>query len=160
MDLITTRASEVTKLAMDGLLMRQKAITANTANVMTPNYQRKEVNFESQLKEMIEKDDLKQAIKGQNSIQYNPSSLDSVFGAEQNQLTPQQARYLQSDVYSGYQPQVTDDVYSGSSSSGNNVDMESEIMDMSKVGMRYSILASLEQKALKNMSGVIKGSMQ
>ena len=58
-DLISNRTTEITKLALDGLMMRQKAITANTANVMTPDYQRKEVNFEGQLNDIIEKDDLK-----------------------------------------------------------------------------------------------------
>ncbi len=37
---------DITKLAMDGLMVRQKAITANIANVMTPDYQRKDVKFE------------------------------------------------------------------------------------------------------------------
>ena len=56
---------KITDLALDGLLERQRAISANTANVMTPGYQRKEVSFESQLSEIIEKDDLKDYIKGQ-----------------------------------------------------------------------------------------------
>ena len=34
-----------------------------TANVLTPNYQRKEVAFESQLSEIIEREDLKDYIK-------------------------------------------------------------------------------------------------
>ena len=62
-DLISNRSIEITKYALDGLMMRQKAITANTANAMSPDYQRKEVEFESQLKEMVEKDELKQYIK-------------------------------------------------------------------------------------------------
>ena len=53
-DLLTSRTMNVTKLGMDGLMARQNAISANIANVMTPNYQRKEVAFESQLSEIIE----------------------------------------------------------------------------------------------------------
>ena len=68
MDLISNRTIEITKLGMDGLLDRQHAISSNIANVMTPDYQRKEVAFESQLSEIIEKEDLKDFIKGQNSI--------------------------------------------------------------------------------------------
>lgn len=160
MDLISTRTIDLTKLAMDGLLMRQKAITANTANVTTPNYQRKEVNFENQLKEIVEKDDLKNYIKEQNSIEYNPTSLDLAMGYTQQQgLTPQQTSYLQSDVYGGYNPQITDDTISGSDSNGNNVSLESEVMDMANVGMKYNILANLEQKQIRNISGAIKGDM-
>lgn len=160
MDLISTRTIDITKLAMDGLMMRQKAITANTANVMTPDYQRKEVNFESQLKEIIEKDDLKTYIKEQNSIQYNPTSLDMVMDkSTQNGLTPQQMRYLQSDVYSNYNPQIVDDVESGSDSNGNNVNLESEVMAMASVGLKYNILATLEQKQMGYIRSAIRGDV-
>ena len=58
-DLLTSRTMNITKLGLDGLMARQNAISANIANVMTPNYQRKEVAFESQLADIIEKDNLK-----------------------------------------------------------------------------------------------------
>lgn len=159
-DFISTRTMEINKLAMDGLMQRQKAITANTANVMTPDYQRKEVNFESQLKEIVEKDELKQYIRGQNSIQYNPTSLDMVMGDDKPpKLTAQQAKYLQSDIYDKFDPQIIDDTVSGSDMNGNNVDLEKEVMDMASVGMKYNVLATLEQRDLKDISGVIKGEM-
>jgi flagellar basal body rod protein FlgB len=144
---------------MDGLMMRQKAITANTANVMTPDYQRKEVDFENQLKEIVEKEDLKEYIKGQNSIKYNPSSIDMAVGFNQPQggLTPQKARFLQSDSYNQYSPQITDDTVSDSSDTGNNVNLEKEIMDMAKVGTQYTVLSTLEQRAFKGVLDVIKG---
>ena len=62
MDLISNRTSNISHLAMNGLLERQRAIGANIANVETPGYQRKEVVFENQLSEIIEKEDLKVAI--------------------------------------------------------------------------------------------------
>lgn len=158
MDLISNRTIDITKLAMDGLMMRQKAITANTANVITPGYQRKEVNFENQLKEIIEKDDLKTYIKEQNSLQYNPTSLDMVASSSENQgLTQQQAAYLQSDIYSSYDPQIIDDTQSGSDSRGNNVNLESEMMNMANVGERYNVLANLEGKQLGMIKTAIKG---
>jgi len=159
MDLISTRTIDLTKLAMDGLLMRQKAITANTSNVMTPDYQRKEVNFENQLREIVEKDDLKTYIKQQNSMEYNPASLDLVINNKSQGLTPQQARYLQTNVYDGYNPQIIDDNVSGSDATGNNVDLETEVMDMASVGMKYNILATLEQKQIGLLRGAIKGDM-
>ena len=159
MDLLSTRTIDVTKMAMDGLMMRQKAIVANTANVMTPDYQRKDVNFESQLKEIIEKNDLKQYIKENNSIEYNPTSLDMVTEQPVNSgLTPQESRYLQSDIYSGYNPQIVDDTQSGTYSTGNNVNLESEMMSMAKVGMRYNVLANLESRQFKNLGDAIKGT--
>lgn len=159
MDLITNRTIDLTKLAMDGLMMRQKAITSNTANVMTPDYQRKDVSFESQLREIVEKDDLKTYIKEQNSIQFNPSSLDMVTDRSQTGLTPQQQRFLNSNVYSDYNPQITDDFLSGSDGTGNNVDLESEMMNMTSTGMKYNMLATLEGKQIGLIRGAIKGDM-
>lgn len=159
MDLITNRTIDLTKLAMDGLMMRQKTITANTANVMTPGYQRKDVDFESQLREIVEKDDLKTYIKEQNSIQFNPSSLDMVTDRSQTGLTPQQQRFLNSNIYSDYNPQVTDDFLSGSDGTGNNVDLESEMMNMTTVGMKYNMLATLEGKQIGLIRGAIKGDI-
>lgn len=159
MDLLSTRAIDVTKLALDGLMLRQKAITANTANVMTPGYQRKEVSFESQLKEIVEKDDLKTMIKERNSIQYNPTALDIMMERSQPKLTSQEARYLQTNVYNNYDPQIVDDTDSGSDRTGNNVNLEKEVMDMASVGMKYNVLATLEQKSIRNVSSAIKGDM-
>lgn len=158
MDLITNRTIDITKLAMDGLMARQKAITANTANVMTPDYQRKDVNFESQLKEIMEKDDLKQYIKEQNSISYNPTSLDMVTEqAVGSRMTPQESKFLQSDIYGGYNPQITDDTQSGSDSSGNNVNLESEMMAMANTGLKYNVLATLEGKQFRLITDAIRG---
>lgn len=159
MDLLSTRTIDVTKLAMDGLMMRQKAVTANIANVMTPDYQRKDVSFESQLREITEKDDLKTMLKERNSIEYTPSSLDLVTDRSPSTLTPQQAKYLQSDIYGNYDPQITDDTNSGSDSNGNNVTLEKEVMDMSSIGMKYTALSTLEQKQLGNLRSAIKGDM-
>src|SRR5574344_2016709 len=148
MDLITTRSMDITRLALDGLMERQKAITANTANATSPDYLRKEVSFESQLKEIIEQDDLKREIKAQNSIQFNPTSIDS--------LKPEKKYFLQSNLYKNYEPQIVDDTLSGVSSEGNNVELEKEMMDMVKTGTKYSVLATLEQRAVGEISAAIK----
>ncbi|MDD3436281.1 MAG: hypothetical protein PHC64_03910 [Candidatus Gastranaerophilales bacterium] len=157
MDSIFNRTIDVTKLAMDGLMTRQKATASNIANVMTPDYQRKEVSFESQLKEIVAKDDLKTMIKEQNSMQYNPTSLDLVGPITQTGLTPQEARYLQSNIYSDYNPQIVDDNLSGSDSSGNNVTLEKEVMSMAGIGLKYNMLANLEQKQFSILKTAIKG---
>lgn len=158
MDLISTRTIDITKLAMDGLMTRQKAVAANIANVMTPDYQRKDVSFESQLKEIAEKEDLKTTIKEQNSIQYNPTSLDLVTPiTQQKGLTPQETRYLQTNVYSNYDPQITDDTQSGSDQMGNNVNLEQEVMGMTSIGLKYNMLATLEQKQFGIIRSAIKG---
>ena len=70
MDLINNRTKSIAAMALDGLYERSKAIGANTVNVLTPNYQRKEVSFEKSLQDVIKREDEKENIKIQNSMMY------------------------------------------------------------------------------------------
>ena len=159
MDIISSRTIEITKLGMDGLMDRQQAISSNIANVMTPDYQRKEVAFESQLAEIIEKENLKDYIKGQNSIEYVPPNVDVFTGEIHTYRIPtrQEKAYLQSNTFDEFKPQYVTDVYSGSNTIGNNVELEREMMDLSKTGTRYLVLSTLERKQFAELSEVIRG---
>ena len=144
---------------MDGLMERQQAIASNIANVQTPNFQRKEVAFESQLAEIIEKEDLKDYIKGQNSIEYIPPNIDVFTGEIHRYRTPslQEKAYLQSNTFDQFKPQYVDDIYSGANSDGNNVELEREMMDLSKTGTRYLVLSNLERRQFEELTSIIRG---
>lgn len=159
MDLITNRTIEITKLGMDGLMDRQHAVASNIANVMTPGFQRQEVAFESQLSEIIEREDLKDYIKGQNSIEYKPPMVDVFTGEVHTYRTPtmQEKAYLKSNTMEDFKPQVVTDIYSGGDSSGNNVELEREMMDLSKTGTRFLVLSNLEQRQFTHISEAIRG---
>ena len=159
MDLISSRTIEITKLGMDGLMDRQQAISSNIANVMTPDYQRKEVAFESQLAEIIEKENLKDYIKGQNSIKYVPPNVDVFTGEIHQYRTPtlQEKAYLKSNTMEGYKPQYVTDIYSGSNIDGNNVELEREMMDLAKTGQQFLVLSNLERRQFSNIQNVIRG---
>lgn len=159
MDLISSRTIEITKLGMDGLMERQQAISSNIANVMTPDYQRKEVAFESQLAEIIEREDLKDYIKGQNSIKYVPPNVDVFTGEIRHYRIPtkQEEAYLKSDTMENYRPQYVTDIYNGSNIDGNNVELEREMMDLSKTGTQFLMLSNLERKQFTNLQNVIRG---
>ena len=159
MDLISSRTIDILKLGMDGLMQRQQAISSNIANVMTPEYQRKEVAFESQLAEIIEREDLKDYIKGQNSIEYVPPNVDVFTGEIHTYRTPtmQEKAYLMSNSYEDFKPQYVTDHYSGSNSDGNNVELEREMMDLSKTGTRYLVLSNLARRQFSSLSSVIRG---
>lgn len=158
-DLISDRTINITQLGMDGLMDRQHAIASNIANVMTPGFLRKEVAFESQLAEIREKEDLKDYIKGQNSIEYKPPMMDVFTGEIHKYRTPtlQEKAYLKSNVYEDYKPQLVTDIYSGPDSTGNNVELEREMMDMSKAGTRYLVLSNLERRQFNGLSEIIRG---
>lgn len=159
MDLISSRTIEITKLGMDGLMERQHAISSNIANVMSPDYQRKEVAFESQLAEIIEREDLKDYIKVQNSIQYVPPNVDVFTGEVHQYRTPtmQEKAYLKSNTTLDYKPQHVTDIYSGSNIQGNNVELEREMMDLSKTGSQYLVLSNLERRQFTNLGNAIRG---
>lgn len=159
MDLITSRTTEILRLGMDGLMDRQQAISSNIANAMTPDYQRKEVAFESQLNEIIEKEDLKDFIKGQNSIEYIPPNVDVFTGEIHTYRTPtqQEKAYLQSNSFDEFKPQYVTDIYSGSNIDGNNVELEREMMDLSKTGTKYLVLSNLERRQFSGLRSVIQG---
>ena len=159
MDLITNRTMEITHLGMNGLMDRQHAIASNIANVNTPGYQRKEVAFESQLAEIQEKEDLKDYIKGLNSVEYKPPVLDVFTGEIHKYRIPtlQEKAYLKSNVYDQFRPQLVTDIYSGTDHHGNNVELEREMMDLSKTGTKYMVLSNLERRQFAGLSDVIKG---
>ncbi len=159
MDLITSRTMEITRLGMNGLMDRQQAISSNIANAMTPDYQRKEVAFESQLNEIIEKEDLKDFIKGQNSIEYVPPNVDIFTGEVHTYRTPtqQEKAYLKSNSFDEFKPQYVTDIYSGSNIDGNNVELEREMMDLSKTGTKYLVLSNLARRQFSGLRNAIQG---
>lgn len=146
---LTTRAMDVTKLALDGLIQRQQAIASNTANVMTPDYQRKDVVFEDQLQEMLKKDDIKKEIKAINSAYYAHNSLDTVMPVKDLKILTQNS-------FEGYKPEIIRDYSALNPETGNNVNIEAEMMDMAKVGIQYNTLSTLEGKMFENLTNVIK----
>lgn len=159
MDLITNRTMEITHLGLNGLMDRQHAIASNIANVNTPGYQRKEVAFESQLAEIQEKEDLKEYIKGLNSMEYKPPMMDVFTGEIHKYRVPtlQEKAYLQSNVYDQFRPQLVTDIYSGTDQHGNNVELEREMMDLSKTGTKYMVLTTLERRNFSALSDIIRG---
>jgi flagellar basal body rod protein FlgB len=74
--------------------------------------------------------------------------------------TLQEKAYLQSNVYDQFRPQLVTDIYSGTDNHGNNVELEREMMDLSKTGTRYMVLSNLERREFSNLSDVIRGNGQ
>ena len=104
---------------------------------MTPDYQRKDVVFEDQLQEMLQKDNIKREVKAINSAYYAHNSLDTV-------MPMKELKVLTQNSFDGYKPEIIRDYTGVNPETGNNVNIESEMMDMAKVGIISScILASI-----------------
>ena len=158
MDLFNVRAVEVSKLAMDGLLERQKAISSNTANAMTPDYQRKDVVFEDQLRDIIQKDNIRRDLRMKNSIEYKNTDTyyNPITANAAKKLPQEQMIYLgQTDFDVNYKPEVLRDNSLLDYGNGNNVNIEEEMMDMAKAGSQYTVLATVESRLLGELQTAI-----
>ncbi len=163
MDILSTRQIEVTNLALSGLMERQKAISSNAANVMTPGYQRKEVTFESQLKEIIDKDNIRKdirAINGQLPVsKAQPQIPETGFIPASNDykaLPAEQLKFLSQKDYNQFDPEIVRDFAQFDVERDNNVSVEKEMMDMARTSIQYNVLATLEARSFNGLSEIIK----
>ena len=142
-------------MALDGLHERTKAISANTVNVLTPGYQRKEVSFENSLRDIIQRENEKEEIKLQNSMMYQQNPKSVLMGQ-----SPEQITFLNTQVNQDYLIDVSTDMSDALGTDGNNVNLEAEMMDEAKTGMQYSVVANLLSKSYQHLGMVIKGQNQ
>ena len=153
MDLINNRTREIMQMSLDGLYERSKAIASNTANALTPGYKRCEVNFEDSLKQVIAHEDEKEAIKAQNALEYQKNPSKIIEGQSIERLA-----FLNSDSNQKFFINVERDMSQGYEIDGNNVNIETEMMDEAKNGMTYNVMANLLSKSYQQMKDIINGS--
>ena len=152
MNFIESRAREIGAMALDGLYERSKAISANTVNALTPGYQRRTVSFEESLRNIINRENEKDEIKMQNSIEYNMNPKKVLYGQ-----TPEQLAFLNTEINDGFMIDVEVDSSDAIGLDGNNVNIEEEMMDEAKNGMKYQVVSNLLSKNYQLLESVIKG---
>lgn len=151
MEIIDSRTRNITHMALDGLYERQKAIASNTANVLTPNYQRKDILFENQLRNIIEDENLKTEIKVTNSAKFKQNPVEALKSQD-----PAQIAFMQRNSLGDFKPEVLED-FSDGTSEGNNVVLEDEMMAAARTGTQYTMLSNLMSKSFQGLERVIKG---
>ena len=163
MDIISSRNIEVTQLAMNGLMKRQHAIASNTANVLTPGYQRKEVSFEDQLERIIERDDLRKKVRAYNSTldadaqsQLIPNKGFIPTIENNNKLSTEQLKFLAETDYDKFKPEILQDFSKFDVETDNNVDLEKEMTDMAQTGIKFNTLSTIEARSFAKLSEIIK----
>ncbi len=155
MDFIENRTRSIGAMALDGLYERTKAISANTANALTPGYQRKTVSFESSLRNIINRENEKEEIKLQNAREYEKNPERVLYGK-----TPAELAFLATETNADYTIDVETDIADAIDENGNNVNIEEEMMDEAKTGIQYQVIASLMSKSYAQLAGVIRGDNQ
>lgn len=122
--LFTDSATRAAKLALDGLSLRQQAISRNLANIDTPGYQAQTVNFEDTLKHTLKNDGSLQMQATNAAHLASPADGDASFSAS---MRP--GGSFRADQ--------------------NNVDVDVEMTDMSEVGIQYQAVSqAISQKLL------------
>ena len=130
MDIINNRTRDILQMSLDGLYERSKAISANTANDLTPGYKRKEVTFEESLQQIIARENETEQIKIQNAIKYQNNPEEMMKGQSIEQIA-----FLNSDMKKDFFINVEQDSSAGYEIDGNNVNLESEMMDENHINM-------------------------
>lgn len=122
-------------VALQGLSMRSKAIAGNLANINVPEYKRKTVNFEEQL----------QKANGKARLSDIP-------------LATTNEKHFSNDVNSI--SEINIEVETDPSSvlvDHNNVDIEREMLDLTKTGLSYKAISGITKKYFEEMKGIIRG---
>lgn len=101
------------KKALDGISLRNTIISHNIANVNTPNYKRKLVVFEDQLKEAMEKRQVSMRTTHEKHISNRKAS---------------------------FQPKILEDKSLSYRIDGNNVNIDTETAELAKNQIMYNAL--------------------
>ena len=121
--LFSDSATRAAKFALDGLSLRQQAISRNLANIDTPGYQAETVNFEETLKHMID----------------HSGSLPLAITNTSHQVSASQESGFSVAMRPGGSFRADQ----------NNVDVDVEMTDMSEAGIQYQAVSqAISQKLL------------
>ncbi len=122
--LFSDSAMRTARTVLDGLSLRQQAISRNLANVDTPGYQAETVNFEDTLKHLVGQD-RSIPLETTNSAHLLPTSQEPTGFS----ITHRQGGSFRADQ--------------------NNVDVDVEMTDMSETGIQYQAVSqTISQKLL------------
>jgi flagellar basal-body rod protein FlgB len=125
-------ALSVSRLALDGMALRQDINSSNIANIDTPGYTAKEVNFEQTLKNVMSgetKENLSLTLTNPRHIDIPGSSV--LF-------------------------RVTDNKTGTARADGNNVDIDKELVQMNETGIRQQAITQVMARKLRLIKDITK----
>lgn len=116
---ISTRTA---KIALDGLSLRQQAISRNLSNIDTPGYKAETINFQEALDRLVDRGGALR-LKQTNERHLNTAEFQELFMLNMRDGGTDRA-------------------------DGNNVDVDVEMTDMSEVGVQYQAVSQAISKKL------------
>lgn len=146
MDLYSSFTTQFIEKALDGHALRQKAIASNLANADTPDYHRQVVKFEGSLQNALQK----------HSRQHQPGRASGEEDLELNATHHKHTGFYSSEQFLA-EIQPTVDIQDESiRNDGNGVDMEREVVSMTKNAGKFSALSNIEGRLMRATKSVIK----
>lgn len=126
-------ALSVAKLALRGLTARQQIISSNVANVDTPGYSAKQVSFESMLQRSLNSAANPVSMAKSSSLHLDANSSTSSFFTTSNRAG------------------------GTAREDGNNVDIDTELMDMSETNIKYQAISQRISSKLLLLKSIAQG---
>lgn len=133
-----TKSMELLQRALDVNSLRYQVTANNMANAEVPNFKRSVVNFESELKRAFDSED----------------SVKEGF-----HLTRTDERHFDLNNVQDWrkvEPRRVLDYTTTSKANGNNVDVETEAMNVLKIQLQYQLLTQLESHEFTQIKTAIR----
>ncbi len=119
------RSLDIMQRLMDVNLLRQNVTAHNIANADTPNFKREVLNFETSLRAALEQQE----------------TFETRVGSSRNYYTNERHIPFERPVdYRQVQPRTVTDFLSTSDNNGNNVDLETESMNLLNQQLAYTLM--------------------
>jgi flagellar basal-body rod protein FlgB len=131
--LFTDDALSAASIALKGLTARQQVISNNVANVDTPGYNAQELDFETTLQQTLDSTSENVSIKKTNSKHMEGTSSSTYF----NKTTNREGGTYRED--------------------GNNVDISTELIDMSETSIKYQAISQGISSKLLLLKSIAQG---
>jgi len=128
--MIDDQSLNAAKAALSGLSMRQQVTSRNIANVDTPGYQAQTVNFETAIKQAIEKTDKPRL---------------AVTNVKHMQIDDPQSTVM-----------ITNAAGGTNRADGNDVDIDNELTQMNDTAIRYQALTQMISQKFSLIRNLVK----
>lgn len=127
---IFPQSFQVLERALSTATLKQRVISSNIANVDTPNYKSKQVDFQNALND---------ALNHQSISSYKTNSKHLPFSSETSQ----------------YNPKIKVNTETKYKENGNNVDMDYEMAQLAKNQLWYNAVTDRVNGTISNLRTVI-----
>jgi flagellar basal-body rod protein FlgB len=131
--LFSDDAISAASLALKGLAARHQTISSNIANVDTPGYSAKQLDFESMLQHTLNSSTKKLSMEKSKALHMDANSSSSSF-------------YTTSNRAGGTARE-----------DGNNVDIDTELIDMSETMIKYQAISQEVSSKLLLLKSIAQG---